>query len=125
MRSTARDIGAKFSILALLFGFVGSSLWAQPTGGQVVAGSAAISGGAGALTVTQTSPRAIIDWQDFSLAAGTSARFLQPDATSATLNRLISGAPSKLFGTLEANGSLFLINPNGILIGATDRKSVV
>ena len=94
---------------------------AQPTGGQVVAGTATFSVGAGALTVTQTSGRAIINWQDFSIAAGELAKFVQPDATSATLNRVISGLPSSLAGTLQSNGRIFLINPNGILVGTGAR----
>ncbi|MDI1251255.1 MAG: YDG domain-containing protein, partial [Lacunisphaera sp.] len=107
--------------LALFWGLTVNPAEAQPAGGQVVAGTATISPGAGALTVTQTSARAIIHWQDFSLAAGGLARFIQPDATSATLNRVVSGLPSSLQGTLEANGRLYLINPNGILVGAQAR----
>ncbi len=86
-----------------------------------MAGSAAISPNSSGLTITQTSDRAIINWQDFSLANGTLARFVQPDATSAVLNRVVSGLPSALNGTLEANGRVFLINPNGILVGAGAR----
>lgn len=86
-----------------------------------MAGTATLATGAGTLTVTQTSSRAIINWQDFSLAAGDYARFIQPDATSATLNRVISGRPSSLDGTLLANGRVYLINPNGILIGTGAR----
>lgn len=94
---------------------------AQPRGGQVVAGTATFDATAGALTISQTSDRAIINWQDFSLASGELARFVQPAATSATLNRVISALPSTLAGTLQANGRVYLINPNGILIGASAR----
>jgi len=93
----------------------------QPTGGQVVAGTASLATVAGVLTVTQTSARAIITWQDFSLSAGTLARFIQPDAASATLNRVVSGLPSQLDGAIEANGRVYLINPNGIVVGAGAR----
>jgi filamentous hemagglutinin family protein len=108
-------------VLAVLLGWGTLPLRAQPTGGQVVAGAATISFSPGALTVSQTSARAVINWQDFSLAAGDTARFIQPDATSATLNRVVSGLPSSLAGTLQANGLVYLINPNGILIGAGAR----
>lgn len=108
-------------MLALFAGLVPAALWAQPSGGQVVAGEATLAAAAGSLTVTQNSARAIINWQDFSLGAGDFARFVQPDATSATLNRVISGLPSTLAGTLEANGRVFLINPNGVVIGAGAR----
>jgi filamentous hemagglutinin family protein len=108
-------------VLILMLGMAAGSLSAQPAGGQVVAGSATIAGGAGTLTVTQTSARAIINWQDFSLGANDLARFIQPDAASATLNRVVSGLPSSLAGTLQSNGQVYLINPNGVLIGAGAR----
>src|SRR4051812_19376490 len=85
--------------VALLLGSAGVSLFAQPTGGHVLAGSAAIGSDAGGLVVTQSSARAIISWQDFSIAAGSVTRFVQPDATSATLNRVVSGLPSTLAGS--------------------------
>ncbi len=107
--------------VALLLGSAETPLLAQPTGGQVVAGSATFTAGAGSLTIVQTSARAIINWQNFSLATGELAKFVQPDATSATLNRVVSGLPSSLAGKLEANGRIFLINSNGILIGAGAR----
>ena len=86
-----------------------------------MAGSATLSTSGGSVTVTQTSGRAIINWQDFSLGAGEFARFIQPDAASATLNRVVSGLPSDLEGTLQANGKVYLINPNGVVIGAGAR----
>ena len=99
----------------------GGALRANPTGAEVVAGSATVSAGGPTLTVNQTSARAIVNWQDFSIAAGELTRFVQPDATSATLNRVVSGAPSALLGNLQANGQVFLINPNGVVIGAGAR----
>jgi filamentous hemagglutinin family protein len=92
-----------------------------PSGAQVVSGAASFSTAPGALTITQTTDRAIINWQDFSLAAGATSRFVQPDAASATLNRVVSGLPTTLAGSLQANGHIYLINPNGILIGAGAR----
>ncbi len=121
LRSVVRRLersGVGWLFLAVLGA---SPLAAQPTGGQVVAGAATISTSPGALTVTQSSDRAIIHWQDFSIASGGLARFVQPDATSATLNRVISGLPSSLAGSLEANGRVFLINPNGVIVGAQAR----
>ncbi len=96
-------------------------LSANPAGGHVVAGAAAIAGGAGQLTVHQTTARAILHWQDFSIGAGELVRFVQPDATSAALNRVLGGNPSSLLGDLQANGRIFLINPNGVLVGAGAR----
>ncbi|MEM9446348.1 MAG: filamentous hemagglutinin N-terminal domain-containing protein, partial [Verrucomicrobiota bacterium] len=33
-------------------------------------------------------------------------------------NRVVTGAPSELLGTLNSNGQVYLINPNGILVGS-------
>src|SRR5690606_33720447 len=76
-----------------------------------------ISGGAGTLTIQQATARAVLHWDDFSIGAGEVVRFVQPDAASATLNRVLGGNPSSLLGSLEANGRVFLINPNGVLVG--------
>src|SRR5690606_16763962 len=90
---------------------------AHPSGGQVVAGQAGISVNGSTLTVKQLSNRAIIHWQDFSVPAGTTTRFVQPSASSAALNRVLGGNPSAIHGTLRANGQVYLINPKGILVG--------
>jgi filamentous hemagglutinin family protein len=63
------------------------------------------------------SDKAIINWKEFSIDLGESVQFIQPQAFSAVLNRVTTGNPSKLFGTLNANGIVYLINPNGIIIG--------
>lgn len=91
-------------------------LRANPTGEQVVAGSASFDRSGSTLQIT-TSDRVIINWQDFSIGSGELTRFIQPSASSAALNRVISGNPSSILGTLESNGQVFLINPNGIMVG--------
>ena len=98
---------------------------ANPTGGQVTAGSATISGeGTSGLTVNQATPRVVIDWQGFSIGAGESATFIQPDASSIALNRVIGTDPSQIFGSLTSNGTVILVNRNGILFGESARVDV-
>jgi filamentous hemagglutinin family protein len=94
---------------------------AAPTAGIVRAGSATISSAGATTTITQTSDRAVIDWGTFSIATGETVTFAQPAVSSATLNRVTGAQASVLEGTLNANGQVYLINPNGILIskGAT------
>ena len=48
---------------------------ALPTGGTVTAGSAAISSSGSAMTISQSTPKAIIDWQGFSIGQGGSVQF--------------------------------------------------
>lgn len=93
---------------------------ALPTGGQVAAGQAAIAAaGPGGLRIVQTSDRAVIDWRSFSIRADARVDIAQPGAASALLNRVTSGATSVLAGQLNANGQVYLVNPNGIVITRT------
>jgi filamentous hemagglutinin family protein len=93
----------------------------NPTGGDVVAGSASISSAGKTLSINQASNTAIINWQTFSIGSGELTKFLVPNSSSATLNRVLGGNPSAIYGTLQSNGQLFLINPNGIVVGAGGR----
>ena len=61
----------------------------------------------------------IIEWLNgFSIAAGTSMSFLFGNIGS-VMNRDISGNISNILGNLFSNGTVFLINPAGINIGAS------
>ncbi len=97
-----------------------SSASAQPSGGAVVDGSATIAALPGGVNVTQQSDRAVINWQSFSVDAGQFANFNLPNASSAVLNRVTTpGLPSEIFGSINSNGHVFLINPAGIMVGPT------
>ncbi len=96
---------------------------ALPTGQQVMSGQAAFQAQDGLLTVTN-SPSAIIHWQAFSIGAGEAVRFVQQSSASAVLNRVTGQDPSLILGLLQSNGTVFLINPNGILFGPGSRIDV-
>jgi len=93
-------------------------LGANPTGGIVVKGDVSFGGGPGNLQITQGTQKAIINWADFSINEGELTEFFQPNAQSVVLNRVTGGNPSAIFGALRGNGNVFVINPNGILVGA-------
>ena len=92
---------------------------ANPQGGQVVGGAAAVQGtGTPTVTVTQSSQHAVINWNSFNIGTGETTQFVQPNSAATVLNRVLGDPnPSQIFGTLTANGRVFLINPNGVLIG--------
>ncbi|MEP5729449.1 MAG: MBG domain-containing protein [Sulfitobacter sp.] len=91
-----------------------------PTGGTVVHGTAQINApSAGTLTIDQSSDRAVLNWDGFSIGVGNQVNINQPNANSAILNRVTGSATSEIHGNLNANGRVFVVNPNGIFIGPT------
>jgi filamentous hemagglutinin family protein len=91
---------------------------ASPTGSTVVAGHATVTSPSSTSTVvTQSSNKALIDWSSFSLSAGSSVTFDQPNSKSITVNRVTGNGASDIYGDLFANGRIWLINGNGILFG--------
>ena len=102
---------------------VPAALSAVPKSPTVVSGAVGFSQSGNRLTVTETSPSAVINWRDFSLAKGEIVQFVQPSASASILNRVTGGAASVIDGQVQANGQLFLLNPNGITIGASGRVS--
>ncbi len=90
---------------------------ALPAGGQVVAGQAVISQTGNTLNITQSTDKAILNWQSFNIGANAAVNFAQPGASSVALNRVTGVDPSAIYGSLKANGQVFLVNPNGVLFG--------
>src|ERR1700684_1350163 len=111
-RSTAL---VRLAGLAMLGLGAASAAQAQslPTGGTVTAGSATISTGEQNVTITQSSQQAAINWQTFSIGKDDKVVFVQPNANSVALNRVLGPDPSVILGSLQANGKVFLVNPNG------------
>lgn len=102
-----------------------SSAWADlPSGGQVGSGSGVITTDGQSMTVTQDTPKLSINWQSFSVGQGKSVNFVQPSAEAVALNRVVGGDVSTIQGAINANGRVFLINPNGILFTSTAQVSV-
>ncbi len=111
----SRPIAALASCLSPL------ALMAQdlPVGGAVVAGQAQIASPTSTqMTITQSTDTAVINWQSFDVGSGAQLRFDQPDSSSATLNRVTGSTGSDIHGQITSNGSVFVVNPNGIFIGA-------
>jgi filamentous hemagglutinin family protein len=86
-----------------------------PTGGTFVAGAGSINAGGTSLTIDQTTTRGVIDWSHFSIGSGNRVSFL--NGSGATLNRVTGSDLSVILGTLSATGSVYLINPQGIVVG--------
>ena len=91
--------------------------FASPSGGTVVSGSANIAQNGTVTNITQSTSKASINWQNFSIASNETVNFNQPNASSITLNRVIGNERSVINGALNANGQVWLLNSNGVLFG--------
>lgn len=109
----------------VLGSLLSASAWAAPSGGKVVAGNASIvQATPDTLNIVQGSNKAIINWQSFSIGAGETVNFQQPSSKSVTLNRVTGNDPSAIYGSLNANGTVMLVNPNGVVFGPSSRVDV-
>ncbi|GBL57461.1 filamentous hemagglutinin [Pseudomonas citronellolis] len=119
--STARGKrGGVVGILAAL-GLLGGGM-AQaadlPTGGSIVAGAGSISQSGAQMTIQQNSNRLVTNWNSFDVGADARVQFQQPGRDSVALNRVVGGGnASQILGKLDANGQVWLLNPNGVVIG--------
>jgi filamentous hemagglutinin family protein len=97
---------------------------ANPVNPAVVAGQATVSGvGTNLVTIQQASHSAIINWSQFNIAPNEVTSFLQP-VGGVALNRIFDASPSLINGALNATGTVFLLNPNGVLFGANAQVNV-
>jgi len=97
---------------------------ALPTGGTVTSGIGSISSMGNALSVTQGSQNLFTQFDTFNIGSAASVQFLQPNSSAIAVSRILGSDPSQIFGRLSANGQLFLLNPNGIVFGATAQVNV-
>ncbi|HTW53238.1 MAG TPA: filamentous hemagglutinin N-terminal domain-containing protein, partial [Stellaceae bacterium] len=96
-----------------------------PSGGHTVAGTATVGVPAGnTLSITQTSPKAIVNWNTFSVGQPNTVQFNQPGSSAAILNRVTGAASSTIAGQIDGNGQVYLVNPNGIAITSTGSVQV-
>jgi filamentous hemagglutinin family protein len=89
---------------------------ANPTGMTVASGSATASQNGSRLTIT-TSQSAFLNWQSFNIAAGETTIFNQPSIASVVVNRINDQSPSQIYGSLQANGMVVLMNSAGFYFG--------
>lgn len=88
-----------------------------PVNGKIVIGQGALDINNTTLTVTQQSDKLAINWRSFDIAQGSSVIYNQPGTQSIALNRVLGRNASEIYGSLKANGQIFLLNPNGVLFG--------
>lgn len=116
-----RSVAPGGSLLALLagsaFGVFDLPALGAPTGEQVVSGQASFVRN-GNLTTITASNNAIINYRSFDIGSAEAVRFIQPSSSSRVLNRIQGESPTRIDGTLTANGRVYIVNPAGVMFGA-------
>lgn len=99
-----------------LSAFMGGGVEAFPEEGKVRSGAASISKEGNTLLIDQHTRRVALDWTSFNIAKGETVKFNQ-QKNDIAVNRILSNSASAIYGSLQADGTVFLINPHGILFG--------
>ncbi len=89
---------------------------ANPHGMTVGSGTATAATSGSQLTVT-ASQNAFLNWQSFNIGAGETTTFVQPSAGSVVWNQINGASPSQIWGNLNANGTVVLMNSSGFYFG--------
>jgi filamentous hemagglutinin family protein len=98
--------------------------WAGPEGGQVVGGAGSIDQAGTETIIHQHTQRMALDWQSFDVKANERVQFIQPNSSAVALNRVLSNKGSEILGRIDANGQVFLVNPNGVFFGKDSQINV-
>ncbi|WP_097302366.1 two-partner secretion domain-containing protein [Pseudomonas chlororaphis] len=118
-----RKSGARKGMVVAAVSLLGvgamSSAFALPTGNTHVSGEANILtfNDGKEMSINQKSDKLITNWNDFSVAKGEKVSFHQPTKSSVALNRVVGTNASNIQGRIDANGQVFLVNPNGVVFG--------
>ncbi len=73
----------------------------------------------GSEMIITASDNSIFEHQSFNVAPNETVRFVQPSIESRVLNRVVgAGAKSSIQGNIIANGSVYLVNPAGVVFGS-------
>lgn len=97
---------------------------AAPLGGQVTAGAGTIAQSGTTITINQTSQNLSLGWKSFNVGVPETVNFVQPSASAIAVNRIADTNASQILGHLNANGQVYLINPNGIVFGQSAQVNV-
>jgi mucin-19 len=88
-----------------------------PTAPAVAAGQVTVATKGSQMTVTESTSDAIVNWGSFNIGSSAGVTFKQPNSSAVVLNRTLSADPSQIYGDLTSNGIIFLVNPQGVIVG--------
>uniref|UniRef100_UPI0006C7CB34 YDG domain-containing protein n=1 Tax=Neptunomonas antarctica TaxID=619304 RepID=UPI0006C7CB34 len=116
--------GSSRKLLVAVVGLSSALAQASPEGGLVVSGTGSIAQSGATTTITQTTRNLSLNWDSFNIAARETVTFNQPSAAAIAVNRIMDSNGTQILGNLNANGQVYLINPNGILFGQNAQVNV-
>ncbi|KRC70126.1 hemagglutinin [Achromobacter sp. Root83] len=89
------------------------------------AASSGVENGRQVVTIEQTQSRAILNWDTFNVGRNTTVQFKQ-GADDAVLNRVVgaSAKPSQIHGAIKADGTVLVVNQNGVIFTGTSQVNV-
>lgn len=117
----ARNILLTLSTLSLgLFAITPAALALPSQGTYDNSAAASISTADKTMNITGKSANNVLNWQTFSIAKGETVAF----DSSNYLNLVHGATKSTIDGLLSGGGTIYLINPNGILFGSNAQVNV-
>ncbi|EHR72054.1 filamentous hemagglutinin family N-terminal domain protein [Burkholderiales bacterium JOSHI_001] len=117
-RASARSLALATALVAA------GAAQADPAGGVVTSGVGRISQSANSTVIQQQSQNLQLQWQSFNVGAGQSVTFQQPSASALAVNQILDTNGSRILGHINANGQVWLINPNGVYFGKDAQVNV-
>jgi len=118
-------------ITTTLFVFAAVVAWALPgTGAANLQTTTGVTTSVLGSELTVTAPnKAVLTWQAFgsgtdTIGAADTLNFVLPNSSSSVLNIVAGGASTTIDGYLQSNGNVFVLNPQGILVGGGARIEV-
>ena len=128
-QSAARAAAAAASGSDVPDGLVEGGLWAaqgaQAKWEGAKAAKPGTEGGRQTVTIEQTQSRAILNWDTFNVGRNTTVQFKQ-GADDAVLNRVVGASvkPSQIQGAIKADGTVLVVNQNGVIFTGTSQVNV-
>lgn len=115
VRAVLSPVARASALCALLFS---PMAWAvDASQAKVVWGVASVQTSGATTTVNQGTGAVRIDWTGMDVPAGSTLAFNQLDKSWVAINVVTGSTPTSILGSITAPGHVYVLNPNGVLIG--------
>jgi filamentous hemagglutinin family protein len=116
VKTFRRDSSLRRAVALLAAASFTFNALANPTGMTVQSGHATLSLNGSQLTINAGN-NAVLNWHSFNIGTGETTTFNQPNAGSIVWNRIGGQSASQIYGSLQANGVVILLNSSGFYFG--------